>query len=60
MLASVLNSEKAMKVNIMIVGVFIKMREILLDHKDYIERFRQIELELSNHEDQILSITEYL
>ena len=34
MLASVLNSERAMQVNIQIVRVFTKMREILASHKE--------------------------
>ena len=34
MLASVLNSERAMQVNIQIVKVFTKMREILASHKE--------------------------
>lgn len=34
MLSSVLNSEKAIGVNIQIVRIFTKMREMLLTHKD--------------------------
>ena len=34
MLASILNSNRAIEVNIQIVSVFTKMREMLLTHKD--------------------------
>ena len=34
MLSSVLNSDRAIKVNIQIIRIFTKMREILLSHKD--------------------------
>jgi hypothetical protein len=60
MLASVLNSERAIKVNILIVRVFIKMREMLLDHEEFMEKFKQIETKLTNHDNQILLISEYL
>jgi phage regulator Rha-like protein len=34
MLSSVLNSERAIKVNIQIIRIFTRMRELLLTHKD--------------------------
>jgi phage regulator Rha-like protein len=60
MLASVLNSERAIQVNIRIVRIFAKMRELLNDHKDMIEKLRKIELQLGDHDDKILLISEYL
>jgi hypothetical protein len=60
MLASVLNSERAVKVNIMIVRVFIKMRNMLLDHQEFAEKLRQIEFKLNDHDNQFLVISEYL
>jgi phage regulator Rha-like protein len=60
MLASVLNSERAVQVNIQVVRIFTKMREMLLSHKDVIETLRQIELKLADHDDKILLIFEYL
>jgi len=46
MLSSVLNSETAIKVNIQIIRVFTKMRELLLTHKDILVKLEQIEKEL--------------
>ena len=60
MLASVLNSERAVQVNIQIVRIFTKMREMLLAHKHIIEKLSQIEQKLTDHDDKILLIFEYL
>jgi hypothetical protein len=45
MLSSVLNSETAIEVNIRIIRVFTKMRELLLTHKDILVRLEQVEKE---------------
>jgi hypothetical protein len=60
MLASVLNSERAIQVNIQIVRIFARMRQLLVDHQEIVEKFRQIELKLSEHDNHILGISEYL
>jgi phage regulator Rha-like protein len=60
MLASVLNSERAIQVNIRIVRIFTKMREMLSIHKDFIENFRQLEQKLAHHDEKIMLIFEYL
>ena len=60
MLASVLNSERAIQVNIQVVRIFTKMREMLLNHKDIIEKLYQIEQILVDHDDKILLIFEYI
>jgi phage regulator Rha-like protein len=60
MLASVLNSDRAVQVNIQIVRVFTKMREMLLSNRDIIEKLLQIEQNLADHDEKILLIFEYL
>lgn len=60
MLASTLNSEKAIQVNIQIIRIFTKMREMLLTHKDVLVRLEQIEYTLSGHDEKIILIFEYL
>ncbi len=60
MLASVLNSERAIQVNIRIVRIFSKMREMMIYNKEFAEKFRQLEMKLSEHDDKILLISEYL
>lgn len=43
MLSSVLNSQTAIEVNIQIIRVFSKMRELLLTHKDILLKLEQVE-----------------
>lgn len=60
MLASVLNSETAIKVNVQIIRIFSKMREMLLTHKDILLKLEHIEKQVTNHDDNIKLIFEYL
>ncbi len=60
MLANVLNSERAIQASVRIVEIFIKMREMLLTHKEILQKIEQIEKKLTEHDNQILIIFEYL
>ena len=60
MLASVLNSERAISVNIQIVRIFNKMREMMLLHKDLLVEMQKMNNKLTDHDDKILLIFEYL
>jgi hypothetical protein len=60
MLASVLNSERAIQVNIQIVRIFTRMREILASHKELLLKLEKIAHKLAEHDDQILVLFEYL
>jgi hypothetical protein len=60
MLSSVINSNHAISVNIRIIRVFVKMRELLMVHKDIGDKLRKIEQKLSFHDESINSIFEYL
>ena len=60
MLASVLNSEIAIQVNIQIVRVFAKMRETMLAHKDILHKLDKIEKRLSEHDQQIETVLNYV
>ena len=60
MLASVLNSERAITVNIQIVRIFNKMREMMLLHKDLLLEMQKINSILVDHDDKIELIFEYL
>ena len=44
MLSSVLNSERAAQMNILIIRAFIKLREILATHKDLARKIEELEL----------------
>ncbi|MFZ1262684.1 MAG: ORF6N domain-containing protein [Chitinophagaceae bacterium] len=60
MLSSVLNSETAIRVNIQIIRVFTKMRELLLTHKDILLQLQNIEKKLTGHDEDIALIFQYL
>jgi len=60
MLASILNSDRAVEVNIQIVKVFIKMREMLFTHKDILLQLEKIERKLTGHDEDIQLIFQYL
>jgi len=60
MLANVLKSERAMKMSIRIIEIFVKVREMLLTHKDILLKLERIEYKLLGHDENILLIFEYL
>ena len=43
MLSSVLNSERAVSVNIAIMRTFVKLREMLVQHSDLVRRLDELE-----------------
>lgn len=53
MLSSVLNSETAIEVNISIIRVFSRMREMLLTHKDILLKLEQIEQKILKQNGQL-------
>ena len=60
MLSSVLNSDRAIKVNIQIIRIFAKMREMLMVHKDVVFQLEKIQKKLADHDNNILLIFEYI
>ena len=60
MLSSVLNNERAILVNIHIIRVFTRMRELLSTHKDVLLKLEQLERKVVQQDDDIKVIFEYL
>lgn len=60
MLSSVLNSDRAIEVNILIMRAFVKLREIISTHKKVETKLKEIESKLSEHNDQIVQIIELI
>ena len=58
MLSSVLNSERAIQVNIAIMRAFIKLREVLLTHKELAQKLEELERKYQLHEKDIQAIFE--
>ena len=53
MLSCILNSEKAINVNIQIIRIFTRMREVLLNHKDILLKLEQLEKQVTKHNSEI-------
>jgi hypothetical protein len=60
MLSSVLNSERAIKVNIQIMRVYIRIREMIMLNRDILQKFEGMERQLSEHDNHIIMIFKYL
>ncbi len=60
MLSSILHSKQATKVNIQIIRVFTRMRELLLTHKDILTKLELLEEKYLRHETDIQTIFNYL
>jgi len=58
MLSSVLHSERAIRVNIMIMRAFVKLKELLLTHKDLADKIAELEKKYADHDDNIQLIFE--
>lgn len=60
MLASVLKSERAIKVSLIIIKTFVRLREILLVHKDLAAKVEMLELQYKNHEIKFSQYDEHI
>ena len=58
MLSSVLNSERAIQVNIAIMRVFVRLREMMATHKELAFKLVELEERLEGHDEQIQNIFE--
>lgn len=53
MIASVLKSDRAVKISIHIIKAFVKLREILSSHKELANKLAQLERKIENHDEEI-------
>ncbi|MEJ5351886.1 MAG: ORF6N domain-containing protein [Melioribacteraceae bacterium] len=60
MLSSVLNSERAIEVNILIMRAFVKLREIISSHEKVLEKLKELEAKLKEHDEQIIQIIQVI
>ena len=60
MLSSVLNSERAIQVNIRIIRVFIRMRELFIAHQDILHKLEHIESKVTAHDEDISTLFEHI
>ena len=60
MLSSVLNSETAIQVNIQIIRLFTKIKQLILDNKDLWMKIEKIEQHLLKNDEEIKTVFAYL
>jgi len=60
MLSSVLNSDRAIKVNIQVMRIYVRLREMMMLHKDILPRLESIERKLNGQDHSITVVFEYL
>lgn len=58
MLSSVLNSERAVRVNIAIMRAFVKLRETLETNRELGQKFSELERRVGQHDEEIAAIIE--
>jgi len=56
MLSSILHSERAIQVNIAIMRVFVRLREMMATHKELAFKLVELEERLEGHDEQIQNI----
>jgi len=60
MLSSVLNSPVAIQMNIRIIRVFHKMRELLLTSQELLSKMEELERKVGGHDEKIKTLLDYL
>jgi hypothetical protein len=56
MIASVLNTKRAIQVSVFVVRAFVKLREMLSTHKELAHKLADLERKLQNHDESIRSL----
>ena len=56
MVASVLNTKRAIQVSVFVVRAFVKLREMLSTHKELAHKLAMLERKLQNHDESIRSL----
>jgi len=60
MLSSVLNSERAIQVNIQIMRIYSKLKGMIMDHKDILLKLEKLEGKVSKHDENFKVVFDYL
>ena len=58
MLSSVLNSQRAIEVNIAIMRAFVHLRKMIASHKELAKRLKELEHHIKDHDEKVLAIFE--
>jgi ORF6N domain len=60
MLSSVLNSDRAIQVNIQIMRIYSKLRSMIMDHKDILLKLERLEGKVIKHDENFKVVFDYL
>ena len=60
MLSSVLRSKRAIQVNILIIKTFVRLRQLISDHKELARKIEELEKKYSKHELEITTVFKVL
>jgi ORF6N domain len=60
MLSSVLNSDRAIQVNIQIMRIYSKLRSMIMDHKDILLKLETLEGKVIKHDENFKVVFDYL
>jgi len=60
MLSCILNSDRAVEVNVKIIRIFVRLRETLMSHKDLLLKMEKIEKKIEGHDHEIVTLFEYM
>ena len=58
MLSAVLNSDHAVRMSILIVRAFVKLRELLATHKDLAQKMEKLEQTQKQHASVLIAVVE--
>jgi len=58
MLSGVLHSDRAVQANIAIMRVFVRLKEMIFNHKDLAFKLRELENKVEKHDGEIQAIFE--
>ncbi len=58
MLSSVLNSQRAIEVNIAIMRAFVHLRKMIASHKELAKKLKELEHHIKDHDEKILAVFE--
>jgi len=58
MLSSVLNSDRAIEVNIQIMRVFVRLKELMISHKDLARKIEALERKFRGHDKKFILVFE--
>jgi hypothetical protein len=58
MLSSVLNSERAIEVNVAIMRAFVQLRRMIGSHEELVRKLEELEARLGEHDEQIEAVFE--